>query len=70
MERRRIKHTASLEERISEHARLARDRAKKLPPCQEREELLRKARQGETARKMIEWLQSPTVSKAPVMSND
>jgi hypothetical protein len=31
MERRRIKHTASLEERISEHARLARDRAKKFP---------------------------------------
>ena len=59
MERRRIKHKTSLEERLASQARQLRERAKTLPHGAEREELLRKARQTETASHMSEWLSSP-----------
>ena len=52
-ERRRIKHTATFEQR------LANEVAKKLPLGKEREDMMRKARQTETASHMIEWLSSP-----------
>ena len=59
MQRRRIKHRTSLEERLTSKARQLRDQAEILPPGAEREELLRKARQTETASHMSEWLSSP-----------
>ena len=65
MKRRRIKHETSFEERLATQARQLRDQAKTLPPGAEREELLRKARQAETASHMSEWLRSPGL-KAPV----
>ena len=57
--RRRFKQTTSLEERLAEEAIRLRTKAKSLPPGPERESLLRKARQDETASHMSEWLNSP-----------
>lgn len=57
--RRRIKQTQSLEARLSEEAKRLREQAKLLPPGAERNELIRKARQAETASQMNGWLTSP-----------
>jgi hypothetical protein len=44
----------------SRHARAElREEAKSLPPGAVREEMIRKARQAETASRMNEWLTSP-----------
>jgi hypothetical protein len=59
MQRLRIKHRTSLEERLANQARLLREQAKTLPPGAQREDLIRKARQTETASHMSEWLSSP-----------
>lgn len=59
MQRRRIKHKTSLEERLTEQAKSLRDRAKKMPPGVERDALVRRARQAETASRINEWLSSP-----------
>jgi hypothetical protein len=59
MERRHFKQTQSLEERLSEEAKRLRAEAKLLPPGAVREEMIRKARQAETASHMNEWLTSP-----------
>jgi hypothetical protein len=58
-QRRRFKQVKSLEERLAEEARRLRDEAKLLPPGAVREQVLRKARQTETASHMSEWLGSP-----------
>jgi hypothetical protein len=57
--RRRFKQTQPLEARLTEEAKRLRDEAKSLPPGAEREQLIRKARQAETASHMNEWLTSP-----------
>ena len=57
--RRRIKHIASFEDRLAYQAYRLRDQAKELRPGLRREELLRKARQAETAAHISEWLKSP-----------
>jgi hypothetical protein len=55
--RHRSKHdTTSLKDRLAEEARRSRERAKSLPPGIEREELLRKARQTETAFRINDFL--------------
>jgi hypothetical protein len=59
MERRRIKHTMSFDERLADRAKRLRDQAKTLSPGIERDELIRKARQAETASRVNEWLTSP-----------
>jgi hypothetical protein len=59
--RRRFKQTQSLEERLSEEARRPRAEARLLPPGAVRDEMIRKARQAETASDMNEWLRSPGV---------
>jgi hypothetical protein len=59
MQRRRIKHRTSLEERLASKARQLSEQAKTLPPGAERDDLIRKARQTETASHMSEWLNSP-----------
>lgn len=57
--RRRFKHTASLEERLAKEAEELRAMAETLPPGPARDQVLRKARQDETAVHMNEWLTSP-----------
>ena len=50
MERPRIRHRATFEERLAEEARRLKEQANKSALGREREVLLRKARQAETAR--------------------
>ena len=59
MERRRVKHTTSFEGRLVQEAQHLREQVKSLPPGIERDELIRKARQAETASRMNEWVASP-----------
>jgi hypothetical protein len=49
----------SFDERLAQEARRVREQAKTMPPGIERENLLRKARQTETALHINEWLISP-----------
>lgn len=57
--RRRFKQTTTLEARLAIEARQLREDAARLPPGVERERLLRKARQNETASHISDWLRSP-----------
>ena len=60
MRRRRVKQTTSLDERLAEQARQIRTQAEALPHgSRERQSLVRKARQADTASHMKEWLTSP-----------
>jgi hypothetical protein len=59
MQRRRFKQTLTLEERLAEEAKRLRAEAKLLPPGAIRDDLMRRARQAETASRMNEWLTSP-----------
>ena len=59
MKRRRFKHETSFEERLANQARQLRDQARTLPPGAEHDELMRKARQTETASHLNAWLSSP-----------
>jgi hypothetical protein len=59
MKRRHFVQNAPLKDRLVEQAKAAREQAKKLPPGKERESLLRRARQSETASHIDEWLRSP-----------
>lgn len=59
MQRRRFKRTTTLDQRLSEEAQRLRKEARGTPPGIERERLIRKARQDETAAHMQEWLSSP-----------
>ncbi|WP_426435433.1 hypothetical protein [Bradyrhizobium genosp. P] len=60
-----MKHDLSLEEKLAIEAQEQRERAKNMPPCVERDALIRRARQNEAAAHMADWLtshglQSPT----------
>jgi hypothetical protein len=57
--RQHFKRTTSLEERLAAAAQALRAQAKLLPPCAERDQLLRRARHEETAAHLTEWLTSP-----------
>jgi hypothetical protein len=59
MSRRRVKQTSPLEDRLEEMAEHCRQKAAHLPPGAERDELIRKARQAETALHLSEWVTSP-----------
>jgi hypothetical protein len=59
IKRNRRKQTVSFDERLQRVARDAREAAQRLPRGQEREMLLRKARQAETAADINGWLTSP-----------
>ncbi|MCP3472415.1 hypothetical protein NLM33_19060 [Bradyrhizobium sp. CCGUVB1N3] len=56
--RRRIKQTSTLEQRLLEEAERLRKQAQGNPSGFERERLLRRARQAETAAHVNEWLSS------------
>jgi hypothetical protein len=55
----RTTQETSLEELLVREAQNSRERADKLPPGTERDVLLEKARQADTAAHMIEWINSP-----------
>lgn len=59
MIRRRTKQTVSLEQRIAEHAQEIRIKADAMSPGPERDALLERVRQAETASHMTEWVSSP-----------
>ena len=58
MQRRRFKQILSFPDRLAQEAERLREEAKKMPHGKEREELLRKARQADTALRINDWLSS------------
>ena len=58
-ERRRFKQPQSLKQRLIDRVRRLREEAKLMEPGLDREALLRKAHQTETAAHIDEWLSSP-----------
>jgi hypothetical protein len=59
MVRRRFKQTQSLQDRLHAFSDDVRAKAETLPPGTERDELLKKARQADTASHLNEWAYSP-----------
>jgi len=57
--RRRFKQFLSLQDRLSAWAEQVRGQANHLPPGPERDALLKKARQADTAAHLGEWANSP-----------
>jgi hypothetical protein len=57
--RQRVKQTVSLQERLTAFATEARDKAGVLPPGPERDNMLKKARQADTATHLTNWADSP-----------
>ena len=65
MQRRRFKNILSFPDRLDQEIERLRAEAEKLPPGNhEREMLLRKARQAETALRVNDWLSSPGLQSA------
>ena len=64
MQRRRFKQIDPLDKRLSEEVQRLRKQAQGTPPGIERERLLRRARQAETASHIGEWLNSPGLKSA------
>jgi hypothetical protein len=56
MQRRTVKHTSLLEKRLLQMAQECREKAQKLQPGIERDRMMRKARQAETASHLSEWV--------------
>ena len=54
-----LKRKATFKERLMAFAADAQRRADELPPGIQRDELLRKARQADTASHLVEWANSP-----------
>ena len=70
MERRRVKHEKTFQERLAEEAQRFKEAAAKLPPGSHAEELLlRRARQAETASHINEWLTSPGLQPPKALGN-
>ena len=59
--RNRRKQTVSFDERLQRAAQQAREAAEELPLGPQRESMLRKAEQAETAARISEWLSSPVL---------
>jgi hypothetical protein len=57
--RRRFKQTETLKDRLQAFAKDIRAQAAGLPPGLEKDNLLRKARQADTASHLDEWVNSP-----------
>jgi hypothetical protein len=58
-QRRTLKQTAPLDQRLEEQAKCLRKEAKGTPPGIQRDRLIHQARQAETAARINEWLTSP-----------
>ncbi len=61
VKRNRKKQTVSFDERLRRVANEARDAAHQLPPGPERDALLKRAKQAETAAHINIWLSQPAV---------
>jgi hypothetical protein len=59
MQRRRFKQTISLKDRLASFAVEIRKKASELRPGPERDALLKRARQADTASHIDEWANSP-----------
>jgi hypothetical protein len=59
LHRRRDKQTISPKERLTAFAKEAREKASMLPPGDERRDLLKQARQADTASHIDDWANSP-----------
>jgi len=59
MQRRRVVHVESLDERLAREAHRLKEAARSMKPGQRRQELLRKARQAEMAASITQWIASP-----------
>lgn len=59
LKRRRFRQTKSLHERLADEATRLREEARTLAPGRQRELLLLRARQDETAIQIESWLHSP-----------
>jgi hypothetical protein len=59
MQRRSFKQTSPLNQRLEEQAKRLRKEAQGTPHGVEREKLIRRAREAETAAHIQEWLTSP-----------
>ena len=59
MERRGVKDQTPFEERLASQARRLREVGQGLPPGSVRDDVIRRARQAETASHLTEWLMSP-----------
>lgn len=57
--RRRFKQTLSLKDRLASFAKEALEKASHLPSGPERDQMLKKARQADTAAHIDEWANSP-----------
>jgi predicted trehalose synthase len=68
-QQRRFTQTAPLDRRLIEEAQRLRKEAKGTHPGIERERLIRRARQAETAAHMHEWLTSPGL-QSPTKEGD
>jgi hypothetical protein len=68
LNRRRLKQTKSLKDRLLEQAQNRREEAKLLPYGPVRDAALKKARQTEAAAQMDDWLNSPGLP--PPKKND
>ena len=58
MLRRHLRQTDSLKDRLASFAKAARKKAALLPPGPEKEQMLRKARQADTAAHLDDWANS------------
>jgi hypothetical protein len=59
MQRRRDKQTISLKDRLASFAKEVREKASKLRPGPERDDLLKRAQRADTASHIDEWANSP-----------
>jgi hypothetical protein len=59
MQRRRFNNTLSFPDRLAKEAKRFRDEAETKPPGPERDLLIRKARQADTAAHIDQWASSP-----------
>ena len=59
IKRRRFKQILSFQDRLAAFAEDARTQAARLPPGMEQDDMLRKARQADTAAHLAEWANSP-----------
>ena len=59
LKRRRFKQTLNLSERLMEDVELLKAQLAKLAPGPERDQVVRRIRQNETASHIDEWLRSP-----------
>jgi hypothetical protein len=69
-QRRRITHIATFEERLAQEAAKFKEAADKQPfGSKAREQLLRRARQAETASHINQWLSSPGLQPPKELKN-